>query len=79
MSLTCLCTADWVEHALDTGGVPYLHTPDEELSWLVGHSLDVVVFTLGVTLAAGAALLFCTRAVLRGLQLYPIPGKVKQV
>ena len=69
---------NWVEHALETDGVPYLHTPDEELSWLVLHSTDVAIFALGLLLAAGAALLFCIRAALLGLQPY-MPDKVKQV
>lgn len=70
--------ADWVEHALDTGGAPYLHTPDEELPWLVAHSADVLIFTLGVMAAAGAALLFCMRAALPRLRP-TVHGKVKRI
>ena len=32
---------DWVEHALETNAEPYLRTPDEELSFIVRHNLDV--------------------------------------
>ena len=70
--------ADWVEHALETGGASYLHTPDEELPWLVAHSADVLLFTLGVLAAAGAALLICARAVLQRLQP-TTHNKVKQI
>ena len=73
----CAPPTDWVEHALETEGVPYLHTPDEEMSWLVAHSADVVVFTLGMLLAAGAVLLCCVQAALQGLRT--MPDKVKQV
>ena len=33
--------SDWVEHALATNAEPYLRTPDEELSFIVRHNLDV--------------------------------------
>jgi hypothetical protein len=32
---------DWVDHALETNAEPYLRTPDEELSFIVHHNLDV--------------------------------------
>ena len=70
--------ADWMEHALETNGVSYLHSPDKELPWLVLHSADVVILNLGLLLAAGAALIYCMQAALLGLQSH-MPDKVKQV
>ena len=67
-----------MEHALDTDRTPYLHAPDEELSWLVLHSADVVAFVLAMLLAVGAALVLCMRAALLGLQPY-VAYKVKLV
>jgi len=32
---------DWVEHVMETDAEPYLRTPDEELSFIVRHNLDV--------------------------------------
>ena len=40
--------ADWVEHAIETGGEPYLRTPEAELSIFVRHSLDTYGFCLAV-------------------------------
>ena len=37
---TC-CLPDWVEHALETDVEPYLRTPEEELSFIVRHNIDV--------------------------------------
>ncbi|CAL5228007.1 g11062 [Coccomyxa viridis] len=34
--------ADWVEHVLETDIDPYLRTPEEELSFVVRHNLDVI-------------------------------------
>ena len=33
--------ADWLEHVIDTKGDPYLKTPENELSFIVRHNLDV--------------------------------------
>ena len=33
--------SDWVEHVLATDAEPYLRTPEEELSFIVRHNLDV--------------------------------------
>ena len=33
--------ADWVEHALETDADPYLRTPEEDLSFIERHNLDV--------------------------------------
>ena len=33
--------ADWVEHVIETKGDPYLKTPEDELSFIVRHNLDV--------------------------------------
>ena len=42
MQLRALPVAsDWVEHALATDAAPYLRTPEEELSFIVRHNLDV--------------------------------------
>ena len=46
--------ADWIEHALEIRGVPYLRTPEEELSWIVLNNLDVYA---AFAAAAAAALL----------------------
>lgn len=74
-----MAIVDWVEHALETECAPYLHTPDEELSWLVLHSADVVTFALAVLLAVGAAVILCMRAALLlvGVQARE-PNKLKQ-
>jgi len=40
------CCADWMEHVIDTKGDPYLKTPDDELSFIVRHSLDVYGFII---------------------------------
>ena len=40
------CCADWMEHVIDTNGDPYLKTPDDELSFIVRHSLDVYGFII---------------------------------
>lgn len=43
MSVTAVscCLPDWVEHALETDVEPYLRTPEEELSFVVRHNIDV--------------------------------------
>ena len=50
--------ADWIEHVLETGGVPYLHTPASKLNIFVRHSLDTYGFLLG---CAGALLYLAWR------------------
>lgn len=45
--------SDWVEHVLATDAAPYLRTPDEELSFIVRHNLDM---NAGVAAAACAML-----------------------
>ena len=54
--------ADWIEHALEIGGVSYLRTPEEELSWVVLNNLDVYA---AFAAAAAAALLSLMLAVRR--------------
>ena len=54
--------ADWIEHALETGSVSYLKTPEEELSWVVLNNLDVYA---AFAAAAAAALLGVVLAVQR--------------
>lgn len=63
---------------METDGNPYLHAPDEELSWLVLHSADVVAFALALLLAAGAALVLGMRAALQGLPPH-VAYKIKLV
>ena len=46
------CT-DWVEHALETDLDPYLRTPEEEMSFVARHNLDVYPF---VAVAAWGAI-----------------------
>ena len=41
---TLVWCADWVEHVLETKGYPYLKTPEDELSFIVRHNLDVYAF-----------------------------------
>ena len=53
---------DWIEHALEIGGVSYLSTPEEELSWIVLNNLDVYA---AFAAAAAAALLGVVLAVQR--------------
>ena len=42
----CICS-DWIEHVLETGGVPYLRTPAHQLNIFVRNSLDTYGFLLG--------------------------------
>ena len=32
---------DWVEHVLETDAEPYLRTPEEEMSFITRHNIDV--------------------------------------
>lgn len=34
--------ADWIEHVLATGGEAYLMTPEDDLSFVQRHNVDVV-------------------------------------
>ena len=43
---TAGCCADWMELVIDTKGDPYLKTPDDELSFIVRHSMDVYGFII---------------------------------
>ena len=52
----CSLPADWIEHALATHGEAYLLTPEDELSFVQRHNLDVIATFL---LGAGAGLLVC--------------------
>ena len=36
-----LLLPDWVEHVLETDAEPYLRTPEEELSFITRHNMDV--------------------------------------
>lgn len=57
--------ADWVEHVLDTAGDPYLALPDEEMPWLVSHSVDVAAAWLCILLTALALAWTAVRAALQ--------------
>ena len=52
--------SDWVEHVLATDAEPYLRTPEEELSFIVRHNLDVnaavAVFALAMLMLVWQAL-----------------------
>jgi hypothetical protein len=73
----CVHGADWVEHAIETGGEPYLHTPEAELSIFVRHSLDTYGFCLAV-LCVGVCLVakLLGRAV-AATRDFVLNGKVK--
>lgn len=60
--------ADWVEHVLDTAGDPYLALPEEDMPWLVSHSVDVVAAWLCTLLAALALAWTVVRAALQRLR-----------
>lgn len=49
--ILCL-SADWIEHVLATGGEAYLMTPEDDLSFVVRHNLDVVATYLCGLVAA---------------------------
>ena len=57
-----LVGTDWIEHGLEIGGVSYLRTPEEELSWIVLNNLDVYA---AFAAAAAAVLLGVVLAVRR--------------
>ena len=57
--------SDWVEHALATDAAPYLRTPEEELSFIVRHNLDVNVAAAIAACAMLALLLQALRAASR--------------
>ena len=42
-----LAAADWVEHALATHGEAYLMTPEDELTVVQRHNIDVIATYLG--------------------------------
>jgi hypothetical protein len=51
-----LAAADWVEHALATHGEAYLMTPDDELTFVQRHNIDVIAtYLCGAGLALFAA------------------------
>ena len=54
--------ADWLEHVAATGGEPYLRTPEDDLPFLVRHSLDVAA----VWAALAALLGVCVACIVRG-------------
>ena len=51
-----ICT-DWVEHVLETDAEPYLRTPEEELSFVARHNLDVYLWVAIMVIALGIKLL----------------------
>ena len=59
--------ADWIEHALEIGGVSYLRTPEEELSWIVLNNLDVYAAFAAAAAAALLALVLTFRRPHRSL------------
>ena len=54
--------ADWLEHVAATGGEPYLRTPEDDLPFLVRHSLDVAA----VWAALGALSVILVACMVRG-------------
>ena len=67
---------DWVEHVLETNAEPYLRTPDEELSFIVRHNLDVNASIALAAIGLCCALWRIGRVACR-VVLYPRP-KAKQ-
>ena len=57
-----------MEHALDTAGDPYLALPEEEMPWLVSHSVDVAAAWMCILLAALATARSVVRAALQSLR-----------
>ena len=53
--------ADWIEHALEMEGESYLKTPEEDLSWLVLHNVDVYAAFVAASAAALAGLIASVR------------------
>lgn len=47
----CL-SADWIEHVLATGGEAYLMTPEDDLSFVARHNVDVIATYFGGVAAA---------------------------
>ena len=64
--------SDWVEHVLATDAEPYLRTPEEELSFIVRHNLDVntavAVSALAMLALVWQALRAASRLLLRSSQ-----------
>ena len=58
LSTELVSCADWIEHVVETKGDPYLKTPDDELSYIVRHNLDVYV---AIAAFAGLLLLLALR------------------
>ena len=44
------CLLDWVEHVLETDAEPYLRTPEEEMSFIARHNIDVNACIAGASL-----------------------------
>lgn len=66
--------ADWLEHVAATGGEPYLRTPEEDLPFLVRHSLDIAAVWAALLALLGLILAHMVRGALglirRGLMGY---------
>ena len=45
--------ADWVEHVLETDAEPYLRTPEEELSFVARHNLNVYFMVAAMVVFVG--------------------------
>lgn len=41
-----MCSADWIQHVLDTDGEPYLQTPEDDIPVISLLLLDVLGFLL---------------------------------
>lgn len=58
--------ADWVEHVLDSDGEPYLQLPDDDMSFLVRNSLDIIAAYLGIGVIALTAVAIIIHRVAKG-------------
>ena len=57
--------ADWIEHALEMEGESYLKTPEEDLSWLVLHNVDVYAAFVAAAAAVLAGLVVSVWCLIR--------------
>ena len=72
--------ADWIEHALEIGGVSYLKTPEEELSWIVLNNVDVYAAFAAAAAAALVGIVLALRRSPRSFMQAPsaIPNSSKK-
>jgi len=57
-----------------TGGEPYLHTPEDDLPWLVRHSIDTAAAWAALLAAAAGALALALCAAGRAWAATARPG-----